>query len=454
MMEGGVRGPAVVVVAGRANEARRTLEALGVYDASRKIGRGAADDLPADGAGLLLVPVTPAGLADTETAARIGDLGQVLAKVELDASLKQRVRAEKPQQRLLQALQAWCAAGDPSLVKAGAQLGQSDALPLPPKFEVHGDLVMFPASAFSTPQWHDLRGREGFWACVAGALGKERVAIRRAIADNLRREAQVELVLGADGWVEHVDNRVRYTYDVTRCMFSAGNISEKLRVAALPCADEVVVDLFAGIGYFTLPYLVHARARFLHACEWNPHAVEALRRNLKLNQVADRCEVHEGDNRQVAPVGCADRVNLGLIPTSKESWATALACLRPDRGGMLHVHENVTTGEGEQNEAVWALFGAQLCADLTALSAGRVACTVQHIECVKSYAPRIYHMRRRRVRRCVLLKGSLSAEQSKQFQSLHSNQFLVNIECSGNNKSREPPIKHNRGQRRTLSWRG
>ena len=43
---------------------------------------------------------------------------------------------------------------------------------------------------------------------------------------------------------------------------------------------------FAGIGYFTLPFLVHAGAEFLHACEWNPEAVKALARNLSRNGVS------------------------------------------------------------------------------------------------------------------------------------------------------------------------
>jgi tRNA/tmRNA/rRNA uracil-C5-methylase (TrmA/RlmC/RlmD family) len=42
---------------------------------------------------------------------------------------------------------------------------------------------------------------------------------------------------------------------------------------------------FAGIGYFTLSYLVHAKARFLHACDWNADALEALQRNLAINGV-------------------------------------------------------------------------------------------------------------------------------------------------------------------------
>ena len=55
-----------------------------------------------------------------------------------------------------------------------------------------------------------------------------------------------------------------------------------------------------GIGYFTLPYLVHAGAGFVYACEWNPDAVQALKKNLALNRVAERCCVLQGDNRQVS----------------------------------------------------------------------------------------------------------------------------------------------------------
>ena len=82
-------------------------------------------------------------------------------------------------------------------------------------------------------------------------------------------------------------------------MFSPGNISEKIRISNFNCRDEVVVDLYAGIGYFVLPYLIHAKAKLVHACEWNPHAVEALEKSLILNKVRERCIVHFGDNRQV-----------------------------------------------------------------------------------------------------------------------------------------------------------
>lgn len=71
----------------------------------------------------------------------------------------------------------------------------------------------------------------------------------------------------------------------------------------------------SGIGYFTLPYLVHANASHVHACEWNPDAIKALRRNLQINGVTDRCTVHQGDNRQVKIIFCTlkNKRNICLV---------------------------------------------------------------------------------------------------------------------------------------------
>ena len=129
----------------------------------------------------------------------------------------------------------------------------------------------------------------------------------------------------------------RYQWDVTKCMFSIGNITEKLRIANFDCSDQVVVDLFAGIGYFVLPYLVHARARHVHACEINPDSIAALKTNLKMNRVEDRCTVYQGDNRETCPSNIADRVNLGLIPSSEISWEAACRALKSNSGGVRNL---------------------------------------------------------------------------------------------------------------------
>lgn len=70
------------------------------------------------------------------------------------------------------------------------------------------------------------------------------------------RDSTLELLVGDNGWVTHHENGILYSFDATKCMFSSGNRSEKLRMARLYCENETVVDLFAGIGYFVLPFLV------------------------------------------------------------------------------------------------------------------------------------------------------------------------------------------------------
>lgn len=63
------------------------------------------------------------------------------------------------------------------------------------------------------------------------------------------------------GWVVHREGGVLYGLDVTRCMFSSGNTTERQRIGRGVGAGpgEVVVDLYAGIGYYTLPLLVVAK---------------------------------------------------------------------------------------------------------------------------------------------------------------------------------------------------
>lgn len=72
------------------------------------------------------------------------------------------------------------------------------------------------------------------------------------------RDSQATLLLGNNGWVQHKEGGVLYALDVTKCMFSSGNTTVRQRMGELDCTGEVVLDLYAGIGYYTLPFLVKA----------------------------------------------------------------------------------------------------------------------------------------------------------------------------------------------------
>ncbi|XP_023718036.1 tRNA wybutosine-synthesizing protein 2 homolog isoform X3 [Cryptotermes secundus] len=213
---------------------------------------------------------------------------------------------------------------------------------IPVVWEKYGDLLLFNGDrCFKNLAW-SVAGPE-LWTNVCAVLNGNRVGLKGHISSDGFRTPNVRLVWGELSWVDCVDNGIRYSWDVTKTMFSAGNAPERHRLARFRCDGEVVVDMYAGIGYFTLPYLVHARARMVHACEWNPDAVIALRKNLIQNNVSERCIIHEGDNQKVQLHNIADRVNLGLLPSCEASWQTACKVLK-STGGVLHIHGNVTSG--------------------------------------------------------------------------------------------------------------
>lgn len=233
------------------------------------------------------------------------------------------------------------------------------------KWERHDDLLILPQE----PCFKFLEDEVGIRCWSSESLvaflhslapGCRRLAVQGAIRDDDFRSPELELVLGESTIVRHRDNGIIYEFDVSKCMFSSGNITEKMRVAKFDCKSETVVDLYAGVGYFTLPYLVHANAEHVIACEWNPDSVIALKKNLELNGVTDRCTVLAGDNRKTCPVGVAHRLNLGLLPSAEASFPVAARALKKPNASddvrWIHVHANVDRDVGYLYESQTARF--------------------------------------------------------------------------------------------------
>lgn len=262
---------------------------------------------------------------------------------------------------------------------------------IPTKWEKLGDLALLPAGAFASRRlWSD-DALARVYPAVASALGVTRLARQAEVSQGPKRESRAEMLWDPEnrgGWVETRELGVTYGLDVTKVMFSSGNGTEKARMAGMAAAGETVVDLFAGIGYYTLQLLHHAGVAKVYACEWNPNSVAALRANLKRNAVDPRrCEVLVGDNRRTAPSAVADRVLLGLLPDSERAWPIAVEALR-DSGGVMHVHGNVASGE----EEAWTRRLESTVAEIAASFGREWSVRVEHVERVKWYAPRVRHL--------------------------------------------------------------
>jgi len=156
------------------------------------------------------------------------------------------------------------------------------------------------------------------------------------------REPVVEVISGSSMTETiHTENGIRFKVDPQRIMFSSGNMAERRRMATISNRHETVVDLFAGIGYFTLPMAVYSNPKKVFACEINPLAYRYLCANVLLNHVTDSVEPLLGDNRRIAPKDRADRVILGYLKDPQIFLPISLECLR-NQTGVLHYHEVVS----------------------------------------------------------------------------------------------------------------
>ena len=151
------------------------------------------------------------------------------------------------------------------------------------------------------------------------------------------REPVHEILYGSDTVTTHLENGIRYNFDAARLMFSSGNVDERIRMAGVCEPGEVVVDMFAGIGYFTLPMAFHSSPAEVLAYEKNPLSFEYLEKNIEINGVQDIVKPHLADC-QLADEGIADRVVMGYVGTTHEFLPKAMRILKPD-GGIIHYHE-------------------------------------------------------------------------------------------------------------------
>ena len=181
--------------------------------------------------------------------------------------------------------------------KTKKPLCAEDLSDLPTEWQIHGDMLLLPKECMLSSTWQLIRPE--IWDIFCSVLNVGRIAKCERICENGYRSSQVKLLKGENGWISRKENGITYLYDITKCMFSDGNVTEKLRIARFDCRGMIVVDLFAGIGYFVLPYIIHAGAMKVYACEWNPDAVEALKLNLEVNKVSERCSILFGDNKLV-----------------------------------------------------------------------------------------------------------------------------------------------------------
>ncbi len=144
----------------------------------------------------------------------------------------------------------------------------------------------------------------------------------------------------------HREHGCSYLVDVAKVYFSPRLSGERLRVASLVRDGEVVHNLFAGVGPFSILIAKMAKGSKVYSSELNPDAYELMVRNVKLNGVEGSVIPLFGDALEHARMFRGlNRVLLPLPDKALEYLPHAAAELRTL--GVAHVYLHV---EGDSPE--------------------------------------------------------------------------------------------------------
>jgi len=200
------------------------------------------------------------------------------------------------------------------------------------------------------------------------------------------REPRVELIAGdVNTETTIIENECQFKLDAKKLMFCLGNQHERLRMSKIVFSDEVVIDMFAGIGQFSIPIAVHCRPRRIFSIELNPLAYRYLLENIFLNGVDHIVYPIQGDSKKIVSKLLkhrADRIIMGYVERTHEFLEAAMMGVKVE-GGIIHYHNVYKINDLFQkpiNEV-----------KLAAMESNREVERITHMRIVKSFGPGLVH---------------------------------------------------------------
>jgi tRNA (guanine37-N1)-methyltransferase len=139
----------------------------------------------------------------------------------------------------------------------------------------------------------------------------------------------------------HREHGCLYQMDLAKTYFSPRLSYEHDRVASQVTENEFVIDMFAGVGPFSI--LIAKKLEQVRVCaiDINPAAVASLTRNVALNRVNKKVTPLLGDVREVIKArftNSADRVIMNLPKAANAYVNVACEALKP-KGGVVHYYD-------------------------------------------------------------------------------------------------------------------
>lgn len=211
-----------------------------------------------------------------------------------------------------------------------------DIIGFKPSYEVIGDIAVL------TEAVPDEQEQQVAHALMNQHKNIKVVAKRISAVEGVFRTRQLQIIAGENRTETiHKENGCIYKLDLEKVYFNPRLAGERNRVAsqaAQSAQEEAIIDMFAGVGSFSIQIAKRAPQSHVTAIDINPDAIRYLRENMQLNNVRN-IEAIEGDIRALYTKcqNTADRIIMNLPKSAYLFLREAVSMLKP-HGGILHFY--------------------------------------------------------------------------------------------------------------------
>ena len=147
-----------------------------------------------------------------------------------------------------------------------------------------------------------------------------------------------------------------FKVDISRVCVTPRLSYEHLRVARLVRPGEKVLNMFAGVGIFSIVIARHSRPSKVYSIDINPEAYKLMVENVRLNRVEGVVEPILGDAARVVGErleGSSDRVLMPLPALALDYLPHALKALKGGRGWVhVYLHTRHSKDKSHLRDAV------------------------------------------------------------------------------------------------------
>ena len=156
------------------------------------------------------------------------------------------------------------------------------------------------------------------------------------------RVRSLKLVAGENKTFTHYrESGCVFAVDVEKCYFSPRLLHERSRVADLVKVGETVVNMFAGVGCFSIIIAKTVDQTKVFSIDVNPVAVQFMKENIRVNRVYGKVVPLLGDSKEIVKTdlqSIADHVLMPLPEKALEYLPYALCSLKR-QGGWIHYYD-------------------------------------------------------------------------------------------------------------------